>query len=127
MQSDVAIAKITERRELRKDLIRLFTHPVPVMIAGCAITELLQHVTLKPQWDEVQEKYILGWNYQDVVIHHPEEMLFSQTMATILEAGIILWAIGDKISPLAENVEKSFETMSSLTSKSIPALLALAK
>lgn len=97
-------------------------HPVTLIIGGCALVEWLQNnivlerIPATPgswNWDLAD----FGWHFGKPA---EDQMLFSQTLATMLEAGIIMWGTNTSVKDLAGVVS----TLTEAIGKTIPAMIA---
>lgn len=124
-KSDLAVAKYESRehrRQLAYEAVKgIVSHPVTLMIGGCALVEWLQHNIVLDRIPSTPGSW--NWDLPDFGWHFgrpaEEQKLFSQTLATMVEAGILMWGTHTSVKDLSEVVR----TLTEAIGKTIPMVI----
>lgn len=122
---EIALAKYQSkerRRQMAYEAVKgIVSHPVTLMIGGCALVEWLQHNIVLARTATVPGSW--SWDLPDFGWHFgkpgDDQKLFSQTLATMVEAGILMWGTHTSVKDLSEVVR----TLTEAIGKTIPMVI----
>jgi len=127
MNEALKLAKFHARQEEKNRLLSLLSHPVTIMIGGCAAVELLQHISLGKQ--PAQPGYFswgtdIGWHSAKPA---QEIALLSQGLGSAIEVAILLWGAGSQTATLVEQLGAMGKAASNLLPGATTALALIPK